>query len=81
MSRGRAFPKRLHVSTAKIQISLRIRTSDPCLRCPPEDSCDPLLHMECPAKTLIRLYEAQADLSFRCAHMQSCRKCCAPAQI
>ena len=32
------------------------------------------------AKTLIRLCECVADLSFRWAHMQSCRKCRAPVQ-
>ena len=32
-------------------------------------------------RRLIRLSDAQADLSRRRAHMQSERKCCAPAQF
>ena len=53
--------------------------SDQSLLCPSEDVLDPRLPVEGYAKILIRLRGWQADLSFRWAHMQSCRKCCVPA--
>ena len=50
--------------------------SDQSFRCPPEDALDHKLH-----SAMRRLWldcaDAQADLSLRWAHMQSCRNCCA----
>ena len=42
--------------------------SDQSLRCPHEESLDPWLPFERTAKTLVRLADAQADLSLRWAH-------------
>ena len=42
--------------------------SDQSLRCLYEESLGPKLSIECTAKTLIRLADAQADLSLRRAH-------------
>ena len=50
MSRGTAFPARLHVRTAKLQIA----HSDQSLHYPPEDAWYPWLSTSCSAKTQIR---------------------------
>ena len=50
--------------------------------CPPEYALNPWLTTKCLAKTdQPECSDMQADLSFRWTHIQSCRKCCAPANL
>ena len=39
------------------------------------------MRLQCDSEDSNQLTDALADLSLRCAQMQSCRKCCAPAEI
>ena len=82
MSWGTAFPRRLHVRSAKTQNSLCIHAvwSDS----PSEDCLGPSVPTDCRVKTdeTADMHSAQANLIFHWAHMQSCHacsKCCAPA--
>ena len=72
MSRGAAFSTVFYVLQVKTQISLRIRAVW-------SESSQGTLWVAMDLKRLQA--DAQADLSFRWAHMQPCRKCCAPAQM
>ena len=72
LSRGTAFLTRLRVHPAKAKISLRIRMKT-------------LRILGYPQSALRRLRsdcaDAQADLRLRKAHIQSCKKCFAPAKL
>ena len=64
-------PTKWHVHLAKTQISLGAQ-ADQSLHCLHEESMDPQLLIECTAKTLIRMGDAQADLSLRWVNMPFC---------
>ena len=79
MSRGTALPTRLHVHPEMTQISLWIR-GDQSLSCPLEDALEPWLPMV-PCADWSEYFDAQSDLRFRWADMQSCSKYCLPAHL
>ena len=72
MSRGTAFYTRLHVRSEDTDHPRGLIS----LRCSTEGAFGPRQPTLCPAKT-----DQTADLSVRCAHLKSCRKCYATAHI
>ena len=57
------------------------KQSNQILYCPHKDALDPLLPTECPLKTMVRLCNAQVDLSFLWVHIYFSRKYCVPDYI
>ena len=80
MSRGTAFPTRLHVLPAKTKISLRIRAVWSVFAGHTVGSQSSKESWSGQRGLSSACVDVQANLSFRWSHMQSCRKC-APDQI
>ena len=86
MSRGTAFPTRLHVRLEKTEISMCVFSAcasthaGQSIRFPPEDVLDSLLPTKRPVKTdqTVRMHRL---ISLRWAHMRYRREYCVPAHM